>query len=202
MAGQVGTKGVAAARDRRGLRALVDGLARVLPDRAPRLFVVRAALGLVALAGAAWFVAIAVLAAGTAFGYSPAPGVAGAVAAIILAPAALAFAAPLLGAYLALTLGKVAPETWSGIMTASLAALILACCATVLDATLWPGIGVLLFVAVLGFLFGFRRWQPRLVAADRPAKLPLVLLLVDEPRAGERATAAVAQPVTEERKAA
>jgi hypothetical protein len=72
MAGRVGTKGVAAAHDRGGLRALVGGLARVLPDRAPRLFVVRAALGLVALAGAAWFVAIAVLAAGTALAPPPA----------------------------------------------------------------------------------------------------------------------------------
>lgn len=203
MASQVETTGVAGggtSRDGRDgrLRAVV----RALPDRAPRGLVLRALLAIVALAGAAWFIAIAVRQAEVALGRLPARDVAESVAAIILVPAAVGFAAPLLDAYLTLVLGRVAPGTWSRITTESLGALILACCATVLEPRLWPGIAVLAFVAVLGTLFGVRRWQPQVVAEERPARLPLVLLLLDEPRSGERAPGAASLPLPSEREAA
>jgi hypothetical protein len=190
-------------RARPGLwRTLAGGAARALPDHAPRGPVCRALLAVITLAGAAWFAAAAVHAAGTALGRAPARDVATAVAAIIVAPAALGFAVPLLDACLVLVLGRVAPETWSRIMAESLGALILACCVTVIAPGLWPGIGVLGLVAVLGTLFGLRRWQPRVVAAEGPARLPLVLLLFDEPRSGARPTVAVSQAATSEREAA
>ena len=62
------------------------------------------------------------------------------------------------------------PATWSRIMAAACAALLVACPATVLDARLWPGIAALVLVAALGYLFGFRRWQPRSLVDDRPAR--------------------------------
>ena len=167
MASEVDTAHVAAGRDRSGrLQAAARALARALPDHAPRGLALRALLAIVALAGAAWFVTIAVREAGRALGYSPAGGVAASVAAIILVPAAMGFAAPLLDAYLTLILGRIEPGTWSRIVAESLGALVLACCATVLDPRLWPGIGVLALVAVLGALFGLRRWQPQVVAGD------------------------------------
>jgi hypothetical protein len=203
MASQVETTQVAAGRGRGGrLGAVAQGVAHALPDRAPRGLALRALLAIVALAGAAWFIAIAVREAGTALGYSPARDVAASVAAIILVPAAVGFAAPLLDAYLTLILGRVGPGTWSRITAESLGALILACCATVLEPRLWPGVGVLALVAVLGALFGLRRWQPRVVADDRPARLPLVLLLFDEPRPGRRAPGVVSRPMPSEREAA
>ena len=162
----------------------------------------RALLAIVALAGAAWFVSIAVRQAEIALGRSPARDVAASAAAIILVPAALGFTAPLLDAYLTLILGRVAPETWSRITTESLGALILACCATVLEPRLWPGMGVLALVVVLGVLFGVRRWQPQVAADERPARLPLVLLLLDEPRSGERPTSVASLPLPSEREAA
>lgn len=184
------------------LRAVTRRVAHALPDRAPRGLVLRVLLAVVALAGAAWFIAIAVRQAGTALGYSPARDVAASAAAIILVPAAVGFAAPLLDAYLTLILGRVAPGTWSRITTESLGALILACCATVLEPRLWPGIGVLALIAVLGALFGVRRWQPQVVADERPARLPVVLLLLDEPQPGRRAPTIVARPLPSEREAA
>jgi hypothetical protein len=199
MASQVETTQVGA--DGR-LRAVARRVAHALPDRAPRGLALRILLALVALAGAAWFIAIAVRQAGTALGYSPARDVAASVAAIILVPAALGFAAPLLDAYLTLILGRVAPGAWSRITTESLGALILACCATVLEPRLWPGIGVLALIAVLGALFGVRRWQPQVVADERPARLPLVLLLLDDPRPGRPAPTVVARPLPSQREAA
>jgi hypothetical protein len=184
------------------LRAVTRRVAHALPDRAPRGLVLRVLLAVVALAGAAWFIAIAVRQAGTALGYSPARDVAASAAAIILVPAAVGFAAPLLDAYLTLILGRVAPGTWSRITTESLGALILACCATVLEPRLWPGIGVLALIAVLGALFGVRRWRPQVVADERPARLPVVLLLLDEPQPGRRAPTIVARPLPSEREAA
>jgi hypothetical protein len=203
MASQVESTHAAAARSRGGRPgAIARRVARALPDRAPRGLVLRALLAIVALAGAAWFIAIAVRQAEIALGSSPARDVAESVAAIILVPAAMGFAAPLLDAYLTLILGKVAPSTWSRITTESLGALILACCATVLEPRLWPGIGVLALIAVLGALFGVRRWQPQVVADERPARVPLVLLLLDEPHAGRRAPTVVARPLPSEREAA
>jgi hypothetical protein len=203
MASQVDTAHVAAGRDRSGrLQAAARALARALPDHAPRGLALRALLAIVALAGAAWFVTIAVREAGRALGYSPAGGVAASVAAIILVPAAMGFAAPLLDAYLTLILGRIEPGTWSRIAAESLGALVLACCATVLDPRLWPGIGVLALVAVLGALFGLRRWQPQVVAGERPARLPLVLLLFDEPRPGRRSSGVASRPMPSEREAA
>ncbi len=164
--------------------------------------IVRAPLALVALGGAAWFAAISVRAGAVALGFTPAHGFARALAAIILAPAAAAFAVPLLDAYLALALGRDRPSTWSRIMAAACAALLLACPATVLDARLWPGIAALGLVAVLGYLFGFRHWQPRSLVDDRPARPPVVLLLIDEPRRERRAARPSVLPVPSERKAA
>jgi hypothetical protein len=114
----------------------------------------------------------------------------------------MGFAAPLLDAYLTLILGRIEPGTWSRIAAESLGALVLACCATVLDPRLWPGIGVLALVAVLGALFGLRRWQPQVVAGERPARLPLVLLLFDEPRPGRRSSGVASRPMPSEREAA
>lgn len=202
MASQVEPTQVAAGRGGGRLRAAARSVAHTLPDHAPRGLVLRALLAIVALAGAAWFIAIAVRQAGTALGSSPARDVATTVAAILLVPAAVGFAAPLLDAYLTLILGRVAPGTWSRITTESLGALILACCATVLEPRLWPGIGVLALVAVLGMLFGVRRWQPQIVADERPARLPLVLLLFDEPHASERAPNVASRPMPSEREAA
>ncbi len=203
MASQVESTQVAAGRGRGArLRGAARRSARALPDHAPRSLVVRALLALVALAGAAWFIAIAVREAEKALGYAPAGDVAASVAAIILVPAAVSFAAPLLDAYLTLILGRVAPGTWSRITAESLGALVLACCATVLEPRLWPGIGVLALVAVLGVLFGLRRWQPQVVADERAARLPLVLLLLDEPRAHRNGPGVVSRPVPSEREAA
>ncbi len=203
MASQVESTHAAAATSRSGRPgAIARRVARALPDRAPRGLVLRALLAIVALAGAAWFIAIAVRQAEIALGSSPARDVAESVAAIILVPVAMGFAAPLLDAYLTLILGRVGPGAWSRITTESLGALILACCATVLEPRLWPGIAVLAFVAVLGTLFGVRRWQPQVVAEERPARLPLVLLLLDEPPSGARAPGAASLPLPSEREAA
>ena len=164
MASQVESTQVAAGRGRGArLRGAARRSARALPDHAPRSLVVRALLALVALAGAAWFIAIAVREAEKALGYAPAGDVAASVAAIILVPAAVGFAAPLLDAYLTLILGRVAPGTWSRITAESLGALVLACCATVLEPRLWPGIGVL---ALVGRARGAVRAAP-LAAAGR-----------------------------------
>jgi hypothetical protein len=156
----------------------------------------------VALGGAAWFAAISVRAGAVALGFTPAHGFARALAAIILAPAAAAFAAPLLDAYLALALGRDRPATWSRVMAAACAALLVAIPATVLDARLWPGIAALVLVAALGYLFGFRRWQPRSLVDDRPARPPVVLLLIDEARRETRSARPSVLPVPSERKAA
>ncbi len=195
---------IAASGEGRGGRArrFAGGLARALSGRARRGWTVRAVLAVVALGGAAWFATIAVRAGAVALGLTPAHGFARALAAIILAPAAAAFAAPLLDAYLALALGRWRPATWSRIMAEASAALIVACLATVLDARLWPGIAVLALVAALGFLFGFRHWQPRSLVDDRPARPPVVLLLLDDAQAEGRSADTIVLPVPSERKAA
>jgi hypothetical protein len=193
---------IATAADARSGRArrFAGAAARARPAQAHRR-VARALCALAALGGAAWFVAIAVRAGAVALGYAPAHGFARALAAIILAPAAAAFAAPLLDAYLALALGRDRPATWSRIMTGACAALIVACPATVLDARLWPGVAVLGFVAALGYLFGLRRWQPRGMVDDRPARPPVVLLL-DDARPESRSARPSVLPLPSQRRAA
>ncbi len=165
-------------------------------------------LATLSLAGAVWFAVIAWREATIALGFTPAHGFARAVAALILTPAAAAFAVPLVDACLALALGKDRPGTWSRIMAAACAASIVAGFATVLNAVLWPGIAVLAVVATVGYLRGVRRWQPEAQIADRPATVPLILLLLDDDTrqrhdAGERYDARpFARPAPAERKAA
>ena len=115
-----------------------------------------------------------------ALGFAPAHGFARAVAALILTPAAAAFTVPLIDACLALALGKDRPGLWTRIMATASAAAIVACFATVLNARLWPGIAVLALIATVGYLRGVRRWRPELQLAERPASVPLVLLLLDD----------------------
>ena len=190
----IGTRAGAAPRDG-ALRTLPAGAARVVPAGAPRHVLVRTGLTLPLLAGAAWFVGVAVRSSGTALGSSAAPSFAAAVAAIIVVPAAVGFAWPLLDACLTLVLGRNGHVTWSRILTESLGALILAACTTMLDSALWPGMAALALAATLGLLFGFRHWQPQALAGERPLKVPVVLLLFDEPRAVRQATTAVVRPI-------
>ena len=140
----------------------------------------RACLVALSLGGALWFAAIAWREGAIALGFAPAHGFARAVAALILAPAAAAFAVPLVDAVLALASGRDRPGSWSRIMAAACAASIVACFATVLNARLWPGIAVLAVVAIVGYLRGVRRWRPDLEIAERPATVPLLLLFLDD----------------------
>ena len=161
----------------------------------------RLGLALVALAGAAWLAIVAARAGAIALGLTPAHGFARGLAALLVAPAAAAFAAPLVDASVTLLRGGHRHGTWARIMTEALGALILAACATVLSAALWPGVGALAFVATLGYLFGFRSWHPQRLVAVRPASLPL-LLLFDEPPGAPTAARVIARPVPAERRAA
>ncbi len=169
--------------------------------RAPRGLVARLGLTLLTLAGAVWLALVAARAGSIALGLAPAHGFARGLAAFMLAPAAAAFAAPLVDASVALLRGRDRYATWTRIMTEALGALILACCATTLRVALWPGVGALAFVAALGYLFGFRSWHPQRLVAVRPASLPL-LLLFDEPARRPAAALEVARPAPAERRAA
>lgn len=170
--------------------------------RAPRGLVARLGLTLLTLAGAAWLALVAARAGSIALGFTPAHDFARGLAAFMLAPAAAAFAAPLVDASVALLRGRDRHATWTRIMTEALGALVLACCATTLSLALWPGVGALAFVAALGYLFGFRSWHPQRLVAVRPASLPL-LLLFDEPVPRPAAAARVAaRPAPAERRAA
>lgn len=151
-----------------------------LPSRGLIPGVGRACLLMVSLGGAVWFAAIAWREGAIALGFAPAHGFARAVAALILTPAAAAFTVPLIDACLALALGKDRPGLWTRIMATASAAAIVACFATVLNARLWPGIAVLALIATVGYLRGVRRWRPELQLAERPASVPLVLLLLDD----------------------
>jgi hypothetical protein len=169
--------------------------------RAPRSLVARLGLTLLTLAGAAWLTLVAARAGAIAVGLTPAHGFTRGLAAFMLAPAAAAFAAPLVDASVALLRGRHRSATWTRIMTEALGALILACCATVLSVALWPGVAALALAAALGYLFGFRSWHPQRLVAVRPASLPL-LLLFDEPTRTPAAARVIAQPLPAERRAA
>ena len=169
--------------------------------RAPDSLVVRLGLALVTLAGAAWLAFVAARAGAIALGLTPAHGFAQSLAALMLAPAAAAFAAPLVDASVALLRGRHHSATWTRIMTEALGALVLACCATILSAALWPGVGALALLGALGYLFGFRFWHPQRLVAVRPVSLPL-LLLFDEPSGTAAVTRTVPRQLPSERRAA
>jgi len=170
-------------------------------SRAPHALIARLGLAVATLAGAAWLVFVAAAAGAVALGLAPGHGFARALAAFMLAPAAAAFAAPLVDASVALLRGRDRRATWTRIMTEALGALILAACATTLSLALLPGVAALAFVALLGYLFGFRHWHPQRQVAMRPASLPLLLLL-DEPTGAPADGHVIARPLPSERRAA
>jgi len=170
-------------------------------SHAPHALVARLGFALVTLAGAAWLVVVAASAGAVALGLAPGHGFARALAALMLAPAAAAFAAPLIDASVALLRGRDRRATWTRIMTEALGALILAACATTLTGALLPGVAALAFAALLGYLFGFRHWHPQRLVAVTPASLPLLLLL-DEPAGVPTDGHVIARPLPSERRAA
>ena len=170
-------------------------------SRAPHAPIARLGLALVTLAGATWLVFVAATAGAVALGLVPGHGFARTLAALMLAPAAAAFAIPLVDASVALLRGRDCRATWARIMTEALGALILAACTTTLSVALVPGVAALAFVSVLGYLFGFRRWYPQRLVAMRPASLPLLLLL-DEPARAPADAHVIARPLPSERRAA
>ena len=162
----------------------------------------RAGLALLLLPGAAWFVALALSSGGVALGFTPAHGFANGLAAVLLTPALAACALPFLDACLALSFGRNGAARWSRIMIEAAAGLIFACFATVISPAFWPGVAFLALATALGFVAGFLRWRPGEVAPNKPAGLPLLLLLLDEPAATSTATHPVVTAVAPESDAA
>jgi hypothetical protein len=160
----------------------------------------RAGLALLLLPGVAWFVALTISAASIALGLRPGHGFANALAAVLLTPVLAACVVPLLDASLALLLGRDGPERWSRIMAEAGAALTFACFATVISAALWPGVAFLALATALGCIAGVLRWQPSERPTDDATRVPLLLLLLEEP-SGIAARRLVA-PVSSESKAA
>lgn len=180
------------------VRAAIARKARaVLCRRAARAY-----LALPLLAGAAWFVRLALHSGAVALGVTPAHGFANTLAAILLTPALGLCVMPLLDASLALLCGRDTAERWCRIMVEAGAALIIAACATVTSAALWPGVTGLSLVTALGFVAGFLRWHPAELVAREPSGLPLLLILLDDRPEHSSASSAPAAQVPSESQAA
>jgi len=135
------------------------------------------------LTGAAWIVTVAGYWGSAILGLTEPRGFAHTVAAVLLTPAVLACAVPLLDGATALLGRRSGAGRWSRVFVEAVAALVFAGFATVISAALWPAVAALALAAGLGFGAGFRRWQLAEPAAQQPAWLPRFLLLLDdEPR--------------------
>jgi len=180
------------------LRPLAAPVADSPATTRPRALAARLALAVLLTAGVLWFARLAVGAGATALGFTPAHTVAHAIAAILVVPACVGFAAALADGAQALVRGRRTPATWSRVMAEALAGLVLGAFVGVLQPAVWPGLAALGVAAVLG-LSGFVRWRPQAGSEQERASVPLVLLLFDEPR---RQTVRPVPARTRERRAA
>lgn len=143
---------------------------------------VRVVLAVMLFASATWLVGLAGYFASVALGLNPVQQSSQTVAAVLVTPAVLACAVPLLDGALALAGRRDGAGRWTRIFVEAAAALIFAAFATLLTAVFWPGVAALALAAALGFVGGFLRWQPAELPA--PTGVPLVLLLDERPGAG------------------
>ncbi len=190
----------AASRRARASRSPSTRPAALLPGGPPRVFAARLALGAPLLGGALWYARLALQAGAPALGLTPAHTVAQTIAAIILTPACVAFAAALADGAWTLLRGQGSAGTWSRVMAEALAGLVLGAFVGVLQPAVWPGLAALGIAAALGLTFGFVHWQPQAATGEVPDFVPFWLLLFDEPRA--QAAARPAATPARERQAA